>query len=262
MEAEKPASGTGRVQSLDRAVELLHAVADTAPGGEPVATLAQRCGINRATAWRLLATLEHHGLVERDRASGRYLIGYTVERLAATAGVDGLVRRARPVVERLAELTGETANLALARHGEITYVDEVVPRAVLSARWLGRAAPPHATSTGKALLAWLPEDRWADLLAASPYRYTDTTITDRAALRAELAAVREQGYAVSVGEMEPSLFGVSAAVRDPRGNPVAILSIWGPRDRVPEDRLPGLGVTAAEGAAEITAALSPASAAR
>lgn len=258
MEAEKTTSGTGRVQSVDRAVELLHAVADTAPAGEPVATLAERCGINRATAWRLLATLEHHGLVERDRASGRYRMGYTVERLAATAGVDGLVRRAHPVVERLAAETGETVNLAVPRHGELTYVDEVVPQAVLSARWLGRAAPPHATSTGKALLAWLPEERLADLLPSSPHRYTDTTITDPAALRAELAGVRERGYAMSVGEMEPSLFGVSAAVRGPRGAPVAVLSIWGPRDRVPEDRLPGLGATAAAGAAEIASALAPA----
>ena len=247
MEPQK--STSGRVQSLDRAVGLLHAVADTAPGGETVAALAVRCGINRATAWRLLATLEHHGLVERDPASNRYRIGFTVERLASTAGFDGLVRRAHPVVERLAAETGETVNLAVLRHGELTYVDEVVPRTVLSARWLGRPAPLHATSTGKALLAWLPDP--APLLGDVLYRYTATTLTDLTTLKSELAEVRTRGYAVSIGEMEPSLFGVSAAIRDPHDHPVAILSLWGPRDRVPESRLPTLGTLTTTAADEI-----------
>lgn len=253
MEPQK--STSGRVQSLDRAVDLLHAVADTAPTGETVATLAARCGINRATAWRLLATLEHHGLVERDPAANRYRIGYTVERLAATAGVDGLVRRAHPTIERLAAETGETANLAVYRHGELTYVDEVVPRTVLSARWLGWPAPLHATSAGKALLAWLDDP--SALLTGDLHRYTDTTITSHAALLAELKDVRETGYAVSAGEMESSVFGVSAAVRDPRDHPVAVLSVWGPRDRIPESRYAPLGALAVAGAAEIAALLAP-----
>lgn len=248
--------GSGRVQSVDRAAELLNAVAETAPAGETVAALAARCGINRATAWRLLATLEHHGLVERDRAAGRYRIGYAVERLSASAGVDGLIRRAHPVVERLAAETGETANLAVLRHGELTYVDEVVPRTVLSARWLGRPAPLHATSTGKALLAWLSDAERAALLPARPHRYTETTLTTRAAVARELATIRTQGYAVSIGEMEPSLFGVSAPVRTPSDHPIAVLSIWGPRDRVPESRFPALGTLAAKGATEIATTLS------
>lgn len=254
MEPEESPPGraaSGRVQSLDRAVELLRAVADSAPAGETVATLAVQCGINRATAWRLLATLEHHGLVERDPAANRYHIGYTVERLAASAGVDGLVRRAHPTVERLAEETGETVNLAVLRHGELTYVDEVVPRSVLCARWLGRPAPLHATSTGKALLAWLPATERAALLPPKPYRYTDTTITAPTALNTELTEIRERGYAVSIGEMEPSLFGVSAAVRDPHDHPIAVLSIWGPSDRVPKSRLPTLGTLASTNATEI-----------
>jgi DNA-binding IclR family transcriptional regulator len=246
---------SGRVQSVDRAVELLRAVAGSAPAGETVAALAARCAINRATAWRLLATLEHHGMVERDQASNRYRIGFTVERLAASAGVEGLINRAHPVVERLAAETGETVNLAVPRNGELTYVDEVVPSTVLSARWLGQPAPFHATSTGKALLAWLPDDERAALLPARLHRYTGTTLTTLPALRGELKAVRDQGYAVSVGEMEPSLFGVSSAVRDARDHPMAVLSIWGPRDRVPEDRFPALGALAAAGAAEIARAV-------
>src|SRR2546423_6589849 len=98
--------GTGRVQSVDRAVALVHAVADSGPLGETAATLAERCGLNRATAWRLLATLEHHGVLERDPASNRYTIGLAVDRWAAGAGVDGLVRRAHDTVVSLSERTG------------------------------------------------------------------------------------------------------------------------------------------------------------
>src|SRR2546430_99293 len=83
------------------------------------------------------------------------------------------------------------------------------PTAVLSARWLGWQAPLHATSTGKAFLAGLPWSEVASLLPAELTRYTDATIVDRDRLRAELGRVRERGYGLSVGEMEPNLYGVS-----------------------------------------------------
>src|ERR687889_268164 len=77
--------------------------------------LADRCGLNRSTAWRILATLEHHGLVERDPQGNRYRVGFAVLRLAATAGHEPLVRLAHPLLRRLADATGETVNLAVAR---------------------------------------------------------------------------------------------------------------------------------------------------
>ena len=79
-------AGRGRVQSVERAVALLDAIAVGPARGSTAAELALACGINRATAWRLLATLEGRGLVDRDPATSRYQIGYTVARLAAAAG--------------------------------------------------------------------------------------------------------------------------------------------------------------------------------
>src|SRR6185312_13537993 len=86
-----------RVQSVDRALRLLEVVAATAPRGETVKVLAARCDINRATAWRLLGTLEARGLVERDPATNRYRIGLAMIRMSASAGYDGLVRRTRHI---------------------------------------------------------------------------------------------------------------------------------------------------------------------
>ncbi|WP_019544159.1 IclR family transcriptional regulator [Streptomyces sulphureus] len=254
--------GGGRVQSLERAIALLNAVSASAPEGRSVAELAEVCDLNRATAWRLLATLEHHALVERDPAANRYTIGPAVSRMASTAGVEGLVRRSHDVLQRLCETTGETANLAVAQGGGgITYVDEVVPPAVLTARWLGREVPIHATSAGKALLAWEPRAEVEALLSRRLAGYTATTQTDREALYAELAAVRERGYGISVGELEAQLNGVAAPVLDAGGRPVAVVCVWGPHDRVPESRFAELGPQAQEAAAEIRRRLAPGAAA-
>ena len=248
--------GSGRVQSVERAVALLEAVADGSAEGEPVAVLAARCGLNRATAWRLLGTLEAHGLVDRDPATQRYSVGFAVSRLAASAGVDGLVRRAHPVLVRLSERTGETADLAVARPLGLTYVDEVAPPSVLAANWLGRQVPLHATSSGKALLAWLPDTEVAALLEHRLPRYTDATLTSLKALRADLEQTRRRGYGSCVGELEPTLNGVSAPVLDGTGRPMAVLSVWGPGDRVPPERFDELGRLTVSAAAEVAAAVA------
>ncbi|MEJ7743807.1 MAG: helix-turn-helix domain-containing protein [Nocardioidaceae bacterium] len=98
---------------MDRALKLLGAWPQQAPRGETVAELAAQCGINRATAWRLLGTLEAHRLVERDPSTNRYQIGFALIRMSAAAGHDGLVRRTRPILERVSGQTGETADLAV-----------------------------------------------------------------------------------------------------------------------------------------------------
>jgi IclR family acetate operon transcriptional repressor len=237
----------GRIQSIDRAVELLNAIAaapDTAPG------LADRAGLNRSTAWRILATLEHHGLVERDPAGNRYGLGFALVRLAAAAGHEPLVRLAHPLLRALAHATGETVNLAVARRLELVYADQVQAPHVMAPDWLGHAVPLHATSTGKAFLAALPEHELEALLRAPLERFTDTTITDPRALRAELEAVRERGYAVSRGELEPALWGVSAAA-----GAAAVVSVWGADARV-RDRTDELGSHAAATARELAELLA------
>lgn len=244
-------AGSGRVQSLDRAVTLLNTISAAAPNGLGAAELAVECGLNRATAWRLLAALDEHDLVDRDPDTKRYTIGFAVTRMAGAAGLSGLIRRSRPVLERLCEQTGETANLAVSQRLGLTYVDEVVPPVVLSARWLGRQIPIHATSTGKAFLAWLPESEAEALLAAPLAEYTPSTVTDRGALLEELTGIREHGYAASAGELEPHVYGVSAAVLDARRRPYAVVSIWGPQERVPTERFADLGGLAADAAREV-----------
>lgn len=247
-------SGSGRVQSVDRAAELLQAVGRH-PQPVSVSDLADRCGLNRSTAWRLLTTLEHHGLVERDPATGHYGIGYAVVALAASAGHEPLVRRAHPPLRELAEHCGETVSLAVPRRLQLVYVDQVQAPHVMAANWLGRPTPLHATSTGKAFLAWLTEGEREAALGGSLERFTDTTITDHGELAAELEDVRRCGHAVSRGELEPSLWGVSSPVLD-RSRALAIVSVWGTETRIRALGLEALGARTARTAARIGALVS------
>jgi DNA-binding IclR family transcriptional regulator len=240
----------GRVQSVQRAAALLEAIA-ASPEPQTAPDLAECCGLNRSTAWRILATLEEEGLVDRDPATNRYSIGHAVVRLASAAA-DSLPRLARPHLEELSRRTGETVSLAVPRRLQLVYVDQVQAPHVMAADWLGRAVPLHATSTGKALLAWLPADELDAALAQPLARFTERTITDPAALREELGRVRRRGYAVSRGELEAGLWGASAPVADRRGRAIAVVSVWGAEGRLRRRGLDELGSATAATAAALS----------
>jgi DNA-binding IclR family transcriptional regulator len=240
----------GPIQSVDRALDLLYALA-RAPGPVLLADLAASSGLGRSTAWRLLATMEARGLVDRDPATGGYVVGPGAHVIAAGAGERPLLQRARPVLGRLARETGETASFALPRRFGLFYVDQVDPPTRAAANWLGIDLALHATSSGKAFLAHLePSERHA-LLAQPLPRYTESTITDRRSLGAELDSTVRRGYATSAGELEDREYGVSAAVLDDVGRPLAVVGLWGPVERYPAGRFDELGARVAEAAAEV-----------
>ena len=254
MDQADEGAGTQRIQAVDRAVALLKSVAGaTTP---PTALeLAQACGINRSTAWRLLRTLEYHGLVDRDEITQRYSVGYGTISVAAAATDDALVRRVRPLLEKLAVRTGESVTLAIAKRFNLVYVDQVDPPNLVMPSWLGKPLPLHATSGGKAFLAWLgPGERDAILPKQLP-RYTDRTITDRAHLDAELDEVRRAGYGMCDREYEEFSSGASAAVLSSRQYPIAVINVWGPAPRNPVEKLHEIGREAASTAQQVRALL-------
>jgi DNA-binding IclR family transcriptional regulator len=235
--------GYQRIQAVDRAVALLKAVADsTTP--PTVLELAQACRINRSTAWRLLRTLEYHGLVDRDPITQRYTIGYGAISVAAAVTDDALVRRVRPLIEKLATSTGESVTLAVAKRFNLMYVDQVDPVNMVMPSWLGKPLPLHATSGGKIFLAWLrPEERDAVLPKELP-RYTEQTVVSRAELDRELEVARATGYALCDREYEEFSSGASAAVLNARAYPLAVINVWGPAPRNPQERLHEIGFEA------------------
>ena len=189
------------MQSVERATDLLRAVADANGPTSTARELAATVGLNRATAWRILRTLEAKGMVHRDPRTGEYTIGMTVVDLARSAPADTWASRSHHVLQTLSLQTLETMALALCEEDELRYVDEVNPPGSAAESWLGATADPlHATSSGKVFLAYadgLPGSSNDEPLPS----FTDTTIISRHALGRELALVRAQGYALCRGEL-------------------------------------------------------------
>lgn len=230
-------TGEGGVQSVDRALTILKLLARDGELG--ISELAVELGVHRSTAFRLVATLESHDLVEQDSERGRYRLGVGVVRLAgaASARLD-LVRESRFVTPRLAADVGETVNVAVLVEREALYVDQTAgPSALQLHNWVGQRIPLHATSNGKVLLAYAP-DGLAEEVAAGPLRrFTAATITDPVRLMAALAEVRERGYATAVDELEEGLTAVAAPIRGADGTVIGSLSASGPTFRMPEATL-------------------------
>jgi len=250
----RPNSPAQSVQSVDRAMTLLAGVA-TSDHPLTVAELAQRCGLNRSTAWRLLATLEAHGMVERARGGG-YRVGYGAFRLGVAADVDSVVRRVKPELERLSGQVGETVSLAVVKSMSLVYVDHVAVSGVAHQPWTQERISLHSTSSGKIFLAWLSEPERDGAIPQTLERFTERTITDRAQLDAELAAARRSGYAECAGEDAAFTNGVSAAALDVRCRPILVVNIWGPERRIPPRRFGELGRAAVVTADRIAALLA------
>jgi DNA-binding IclR family transcriptional regulator len=235
-EATNGDSQSGLVQSVDRALSILEVLARDGEAG--VTEIAADLGVHKSTAFRLLATLEAHRLVEQDGERGRYRLGVGNLRLAGatTARLD-LVQEARPVCRQLASETGETVNITVRAETSALYLDQVAGSSALqSHNWVGQHIPLHATSNGKVLLSELEDAQLKKAVRELP-RYTDQTVTTMSKLVAELAQVREQGYALAVDELETGLTAVAATIRNAHGDVIASISVSGPSFRLTADRL-------------------------
>jgi IclR family acetate operon transcriptional repressor len=215
---------TRQVGAVQRAVDVLDALAE-ARGELGTNEIARRTGINVSSISRLLSTLTSTGLVQHVPSSGRYRLGVRILQLAGAARESLDVRTvARPYLEELTDLTGETATLSLPGEHDLLTVDFVQSRrSVRSVAEIGRNSVAHATAAGKVFLAWggtLPE---GDLVV-----YTEQTIVDRSALAAEISKVAERGWAQAVGEREEDLNAIAAPVLDPAGRLRAVLGVQGP----------------------------------
>lgn len=222
-----------RVQSLERALDLLEALAGTDEVG--VSELAAQTGLVPSTAHRLLATLVSRGYAAQSAASGRYLLGYKL--LELTSGLHDRLERlrvaARPHLEAIMEQTGETTNLVVLEGRSAVYIDSVSgTRSVRLFTEIGQAIPAHSSGSGKALLAWADVEALfgADPLPAS----TPHTLTSLDALDEDLAEIRRRGYATDDEEHELGVACVATPILDRGGQPLAAISISGPTPRMAE----------------------------
>jgi IclR family acetate operon transcriptional repressor len=226
-------------QAVDRAALLLRAVVQR-PDAVTFTELASATGLSRSTTSRLLTALNRNGLVRRDPQGG-YLPGELFVAYASRGSAQtDLISVAQPYLDQLGTDTRETINLGVGRPGglveQIAQVDSQY--LIGGTNWVGLSVPVHCSALGKVLLA----HGVAQLPPGNLERRTARTITNRAALEADLALTRQRGYAVTSEELEPGLVAIAAPVYrggDGVGQVVAALSVSGPSARLTTDQIPG-----------------------
>lgn len=218
-------------QSLDRALQVLWYIAD---GPKTVRELAERLSVHPTTALRLVHTLQGRRMVERQ-PTGEFRLGSGVLELGqrAAEGID-IRAEAAPYMRELGRVTGETVHLAVLAGGNVVYVDKVdsVHPVRMYSR-IGIVAPLHCTGVAKAILAFLDDAEREGLIAQAPLeRHTDRTLTSADALRADLAASRDRGYAIDAEEHENGIHCVAAPILHADGTVAGSMSISAPTSRV------------------------------
>lgn len=226
-------------QAVARAIALLKAFSD-AQAEWSLTDLAQATGLNKTTAFRLLAALEADGLVMRNPLSGGYRLGVELIALGGIAMRSNPLRAvSRPVLEGLAQEVDESATLEVLAGRHVLIVDEVSSRNPMGmSQDVGSRLPAHATATGKLLLAWRPAAEIDEFLRQPLARLTEETITAPERLYAVLEEIRQQGYAESHGELEPGFVALAAPVYDRDRQVVAAISVGGSARRLTPERLP------------------------
>ncbi len=246
------------VESLARGLAILSTFSEQQPQLS-LTDIAQRLQLNKTTTYRLLSTLEHLGYLHRDPQTKLYRPDLEVLRLGFVFLNSLEVRQvAAPYLRRLVDEVQETVNLAVLDTHEVIYIDRVGSNHMLNVqRPLGSRLPAYCTSTGKALLAFLPPERLQAALTATTWiRHTPTTLSTPDALLANLALIRERGFADSNAELFPELRAVAAPVRQHDGQVVATVNISVPTYRVSQEQLTAdLGPKVIEAGRRISEAL-------
>ncbi|MDX1512850.1 MAG: IclR family transcriptional regulator C-terminal domain-containing protein [Gammaproteobacteria bacterium] len=255
--AKPAAGGASQVQSLSRALSLLEHLA-SAERGISLTDLSKRAHLAPSTVHRLLATLEQQGFAELDADRGLWVVGVRAFAVGnAFLAHRDFVATARPLMRHLMEESGESVNLGILEDGEVVFLSQVQCREMMRMFVrLGGRVPAHASGVGKALLSAFPESRVDAILEKRGLtRFTDNTIDTRAILREDLTRARQRGYAIDDEEHAVGLRCVASTIHDEFREPIAAISLSGPRARITDERVDVLGRLVRDTANRITAAL-------
>ena len=244
------------VQSLDRAIALMKLVA--AGSGLSLTEVSQASGLAASTAYRMLTTLQAHGLVEFAEADQLWFIGIETFRMgAAFLRRRKLAEQGRAIIQELMLESGETANLALADEDHVVFVSQVETHEAIRAFFRpGTRSPLHASGIGKAILAFMePRQRDAMLKRLELEVFTAKTHATRASLMADLTSIRARGFSVDDEERNLGMRCVAAPVFNEFGEPVGGVSISGPTVRVTNATIAAIGPRVNAAARALTLAM-------
>ncbi|NWQ44337.1 IclR family transcriptional regulator [Bacillus sp. EB106-08-02-XG196] len=231
------------VKSVSRALDII-ALVGMKKGGLGVTEIANQIDINKSSVFRTLSTLVQYGYIEQDRETGKYKLGYKFLDISSKLLESIDIRsEAKPFLKELENKTNEVIHLVVYDQGEVVYIEKLEGTETLRTHSkVGKRAPMHCTSVGKAILAHLPENDVLSILdrKGMPY-HTDHTITSIEAFLQELQQIRQRGYALDLEENEYGITCIAAPIFDHLGNVVAAVSISGPTTRMTSKQLNQLG---------------------
>lgn len=265
---------------LARDVEILDLLASgeaRREGGLGVSRIAELTGRDKAVISRAMATLADADLIARDPHRLTYHLGPRLYALAARTTEATMVSRARPILRRMTQISRETTHLCVLRGGNVlTLFSETSPREIATTSWAGTTTAAWRTPSGRVLISdWdrASIDAWyerhgndAAVISPEEVRHSGpfelllepppnkTVVRDLRSLHAELARIRQRGFALLDEELEEGVVGASAPVYDATGAIVAAVNISAPRARI-GPRLLELATFTAKGAAALTAEL-------
>lgn len=240
MEAPSPAKSTrpkNVVQSLERAGLILEVLSQHSRGLS-LRDLSRKVHLTKGTTHRLLSSLAYLDFIRQNPSNKHYLLSFRLVELGNRLlnQIDFRIE-ARPFLVELAENTNETAHMVILDQFEVLYIDKVEAigntTGLRMASMLGSRIPAHCSAVGKALLAFLPEEKLEELAGANglPKR-TENTITRLEKLKEHLELVRRRGYAMDNEENEIGIRCIGAPIRDQRGEVIAAISISVPASRM------------------------------
>jgi IclR family acetate operon transcriptional repressor len=248
-----PHAEAGMVHSLERAITILRTVADAE--GLSLTQIARLTAVSPSTAYRMLTTLQQHRLADFEEASQLWFVGVETFRIgSAFLRRRKLAERGRGILQQLMARTRETANLALAERTGVVFVTQVETHEPIRAFFRpGTQGPYHASGIGKAVMAFMTERRLGELLRELTLeRFTAHTLCSLDALREDLHATRQRGYALDNEERHLGMRCISAPVFDEIGTPLGGLSVSGPSVRVDDAFIERCAPAIVEAADELT----------
>lgn len=248
------------MESVQAALRVFEKVAVDGPIG--VSELSRQLGEPKTTVQRCLSSLHEAGWLRPVTTGGskRRQWVVTPRIFVLNRHVDSsphLRQIALPVMERLRAQTRETVHLCIREGNFFVQVEELdSPLPLRTSQPYGFRVPLHISSSGKAILAFLPESDRKQVLAGPLISFTEATVTDPVQLAEELAQIRKRGYAAVRGELNEGICGISAPILDPGGQPIASLSVSCPTSRLAEDQVEERGRLVRAAAREVTQALA------
>ncbi|MBB5173837.1 DNA-binding IclR family transcriptional regulator [Texcoconibacillus texcoconensis] len=220
--------------------------------------IANRLNVAKSTAHRILSTLLLKGYVQQDPRTETYSLGLRFIELGHVV-LDNLDLRdaARPVLETIAQETGETTHLVVPERDDIVYIDKIESEATIRMfSRVGRRAPLYCTGVGKAILAYLESDELQEIVERISFEpKTKFTITTKEEFLIVLDKVRLRGYSIDDEEHEEGIRCAAAPIFNHEGRVIAGVSIAGPSQRMTDEKLDRDSLIVRQRAQEISAKL-------